>query len=170
MDIHIRTKVRYGRFHVGITEAHNCSFVSCIYPCSTDYSYVESAALRIGDDILEVGSFGQHFLNGVDAAIDEIEAAISGFPITHKVVGKKQVFTVDLGADGAIVLDSMKDIVSVQIIPGEQGWSPDGRMGSWFGDSAGLVGGLHNGNMMARNGTVLVDANAMGQEWQVRDR
>ena len=44
LDIHIRTKIRYG------------------------YSYIELAALKIGNDILEVSSWGEYSVNGVGKA------------------------------------------------------------------------------------------------------
>ena len=58
LDIDVRTTIRYG------------------------YSYVESAAVRIGDSILEVSSFGQYLLDGVSAA--KLPAVMAGlFTVEH---------------------------------------------------------------------------------------
>jgi hypothetical protein len=66
-----------------------------------------------------------------------------------------------LGGRERIKVKTYKDFVSVLI---EQGQSEN------FGDSVGLMGDFQKGRMIARDGeTVLDDANAYGQEWQVLD-
>jgi hypothetical protein len=58
-------------------------------------------------------------------------------------------------------IETYKNFVSVLI---EQGKSKN------FGDSVGLMGDYGEGRMLARDGeTILDDANAFGQEWQVLD-
>jgi hypothetical protein len=42
----------------------------------SDYSYIESCAIRIGDEVIEIGGWGEHLLNGVDDAI--MPSTISG--------------------------------------------------------------------------------------------
>jgi hypothetical protein len=125
-----------------------------------DMSYISSAALRIGTDILEVESQGVYYLNG------ELGAALpdnfGGFAFSHtELTDKQHVFEVHLGGRERIKIKTYKDFVSVLT---EQGKYKN------FGDSVGLTGDFGNGRMVARDGiTIIDDANAFGQEWQVLD-
>jgi hypothetical protein len=136
LDVHIRTKIRHG------------------------FSYIASAALRIGKDHLEVESQGVYWLNGVLSA--DLPDEFSGFTFSHtQPTDKQHVFEIYLGGRERIKVKTYKDFVSVLI---EQGGSKH------FGDSAGLMGDFRMGHMIARDGkTVIDDANVFGQEWQVLD-
>jgi hypothetical protein len=125
-----------------------------------DMAYISSAALRIGSDVLEVESQGVYYLNGVAGAA--LPAEFSGFVFSHtQPTDKQHVFEVYTEGRERIKLKTYKDFVSVLI---EQGGVKH------FGDSVGLMGDFGQGRMIARDGkTVLEDANAFGQEWQVRD-
>jgi hypothetical protein len=133
LDIHIRTKIR------------------------RDFSYVSSAVLRIGEDILEVASKGVYFLNGVASA--DLPSEFAGFAFSHtQPIEHQNVFDVHLFGQQHIILKTYKDFVAVTI---EQG------IKERFGDSVGLMG-HYDGNMLARDGTTVIeDPNAFGQEWQV---
>jgi hypothetical protein len=134
LDVHIRTKLR------------------------RDMSYISSAALRIGSDVLEVESQGVYYLNGVAGAA--LPAEFSGFAFSHtQPTDKQHVFEVHLGGNERILVKTYKDFVSVLVKEGEN---------KHFADSAGLMGDFRMGDMIARDGkTVIEDANAFGQEWQV---
>jgi hypothetical protein len=134
IDVHIRTKIR------------------------RDMSYISSAALRIGKDVLEVESQGVYWLNGVLNA--DLPDEFSGFAFSHtQPTDKQHVFEVSLGGSESIKLNTYKDFVSVLV---EQGTSEH------FHHSTGLMGDFTMGHMIARDGqTVIDDANAFGQEWQV---
>jgi hypothetical protein len=121
-------------------------------------SYISSAALRIGSDVLEVESQGVYYLNGVLSAV--LPAEFSGFAFSHtQPTNKQHVFEVYLGGRERIKLKTYKDFVSVLIEQGQK---------KHFGDSAGLMGDFTTGRMIGRDGkTVIDDANAFGQEWQV---
>jgi hypothetical protein len=136
LDVHIRTKLR------------------------RDMSYISSATLRIGTDVLEVGSQGVYYLNGVVGA--ELPDEFSGFAFSHsQPTDKQHEFEVYLGGRERVKVKTYKDFVSILI---EQGQS------KYFGDSVGLMGDFGEGRMLARDGqTILEDANAFGQEWQVLD-
>ncbi len=136
LDVHIRTTIR------------------------RDMSYISSAALRIGSDVLEVESQGVYYLNGVLSAA--LPAKFSGFAFSHtQPTDKQHVFEVYLGGRERIKLKTYKDFVSVLV---EQGNFKH------LGCSIGLMGDFDNGNMLARDGTtVLEDPIAFGQEWQVLD-
>jgi hypothetical protein len=134
VDLHIRTQLR------------------------RDMSYITSAALRIGTDVLEVASKGVYYLNGVEGS--EMPNTISGFPISHTQPNEnRHIFDVDLGENEHINIKTFKDFVSVMV---------DGALREDFEDSVGLMGAFDRGRMLARDGnTVLDDPNAFGQEWQV---
>jgi cysteine-rich repeat protein len=148
LDVHIRTKLR------------------------RDMSYISSATIRIGRDVLEVESQGIYHLNGVLGA--ELPDEFSGFAFSHtKPTDKQHVFTVHLGVEERInaktykhmgveeriTVKTYKNFVSILIENGQ---------GKNFGDSVGLMGDFGKGRMLARDGqTILDDANAFGQEWQV---
>jgi hypothetical protein len=125
-----------------------------------EMSYISSAALRIGTDVLEVESKGVYYKNGVLGPA--MPNKISGFPVAHTQPNENQhAFNVDLGDGESINIKTYKDFVSVMV---------DGAQSKDFGDSVGLMGALERGLMLARDGnTVLADHNAFGQEWQVLD-
>ena len=141
LDIHIRTKIRYS------------------------YSYIESAALSIGDDILEVTSFGEYALNGIGAAdlTASDNAKLAGYPIYYtRPTEKHHVFDIVIGPHQNITLYTFKDLVSVKITEGTK---------DHFGNSVGLMGSF-SGDLLSRDGVIMSvdsdsDANAFGQEWQV---
>jgi hypothetical protein len=136
LDVHIRTHIR------------------------RDMSYISSATLRIGTDILEVESNGVYYLNGVAGA--ELPNEFSGFTFSHThPTDAQHVFEVQLGGRECIKVKTYKDFVSVLI---EQGHNEH------FGKSVGLMGNFGMGQMVARDGkTIIEDANVFGQEWQVLD-
>jgi hypothetical protein len=134
MDVHIRTQIRNGM------------------------SFISSAALRIGTDVLEVASQGVYYLNGVAGA--DLPAEFSGLAFSHtEPTNKQHVFDVHIGGREHIKIKTYKDFVSVLVEMGHK---------KHFGDSVGLMGDFEMGQMIARDGnTVLNDWNAFGQEWQV---
>ncbi|CAB9514053.1 Peroxidase, family 2 [Seminavis robusta] len=153
LDIHVRTTGRYG------------------------YSYIESAAIRIGDDTLQVSSWGEYAVNGVHGARNTTAKLRQGrkqqqqqqqilllggqYPIYHKVTSPKtHVFDVMLGKGQNITFKILKDMVTIQI---RHATVED------FGEVMGVLGDFH-GSMLARDGVTDFsgDINAMGQEWQVR--
>lgn len=132
MDVHIRTK------HI------------------RDMSYVVAAAVRIGDDILEVQS-DQYFVNGDKNA--PLPATLGGFKVTHKQVNDhQQTFMIRIRQQ-TMVIKTWKQFVSVKV---EHATVED------FGASVGLMGSFGTGHMLSRSGSFLGDANEFGQEWQVR--
>jgi hypothetical protein len=135
-DVHIRTQLRNGM------------------------SFISSAALRIGTDVLEVGSQGVYYLNGIAGA--DLPAEFSGLAFSHtQPTDKQHVFDVHIGGLQHIKVKTYKDFVSVLVEKGDK---------NHFGDSVGLMGDFEMGQMIARDGnTVLNDWNAFGQEWQVRE-
>ena len=123
------------------------------------YSYIESAAVKIGDDVLEVSSFGTYALNGVESAW--MPGTLSGYEVQYYNPSKNvHVFQIIIQDDEKIVLRSFKDLVSVMI----EKASPAN-----FGSSVGLMGKFPDGTKVGRDGvTVFDNMNEFGQEWMVQ--
>ena len=138
LDIHVRTTIR-------------------MYYC-----YIESAVVRIGEDVLEVSSWGTHLYNGVENA-DLEGAELASFPIRRYYVPKHNDelihYEIFVGDGQIILLKAFKDFVGVKI---ENAFANDYR------DSSGLLGDFLTGKRLARDGkTEIVDEVEFGLEWQV---
>ena len=133
MDIHIRTKIRY------------------------EYSHIEAAVIRIGEETFEIGGWGDYILNGIQGA--QMPNMISDYSIVHESVNEKvHKYSIMVSEDQRIVLKNFKDMVSISIV---------GPRGEDYEESFGLLGD-HQGRMVARDGqTIIEDFNEFGQEWQV---
>jgi hypothetical protein len=139
LDVHIRTHMR------------------------RDMSYISSAVLRIGIDVIEVESGGVYYFNGVPSVAGaDLPSKFSGFEFLHtQPTDTQHVFDVHLVGRERIKIKTYKDFVSVLFEQSE---------GKHFTKSVGLMGDFETGHMIARDGkTVMTDANAFGQEWQVLD-
>jgi hypothetical protein len=133
-----------------------------------EWSYVEAASLRIGDDVLEVTG-GKDSMNKVrfNGAIHEFEKRnktvldISGYPVVFtKTSDKSQKIEVHLGDNEKISFSTWNSFVSVKV------QNPSEEV---FGSSVGLMGSFPSGKMVARdNKTILNDVNEFGNEWQVK--
>lgn len=138
LDVHIRTKHRH------------------------HFSFITSAAVRIGDEVFEVTDRKDdpHYLNGVANA--ELPNKLSGYKITHKQDNAKQhTYHIVVGGRENIVIRVLKDFVTVTIKHGEF---------KDFDGAVGLMGAYPSGAWVGRDGkTIFTDANAFGQEWQVLD-
>jgi len=136
------------------------------------WSYISSAAIRIGDDILEiVGGRGEtiFWINGaLGENIDisdssdgtKLTSTLSGYPIIFKQLNKKQrEFVVELGKGDKIVFTTWNAFVGVHIKKANK---------EHFQKSVGLMGSFPEGLKLARDNTSVIDElDAFGQEWQV---
>jgi hypothetical protein len=134
LDVHIRTKMR------------------------RDMSYISGATVRLGADLLEVGSKGIYYFNGVAGA--DLPREFGGFEFLHtQPTDKQHVFEVHFGNRERMKVKTYKDFVSVLF---EQAGPKH------FGKSVGLMGDFGMGHMLSRDGkSIIDDANDFGQEWQV---
>ena len=113
----------------------------------------------IGEDILEVASWGDYTLNGISAA--EMPNMLSAHPVSYTFSNsnKEHAFEVDLSGDSKIVIKSFKDMLSVKFLEATT---------SHYENSLGLMGTFPSGTKVARDGKiVLEDPNDFAQEWQV---
>lgn len=123
-------------------------------------TFAESAAIRIGNDILEVASWGQYMLNGISNA--ELPNAVGSFQVEHSKLNEKQhLFKIQLNGGESVEVKTFKDWVSVMV---------GGVTKKNFQTSTGLMGEFETGRMLARdNSTIVEDPNEFGNEWQVLD-
>jgi len=140
MDIHIRTKF------------------------TKQWSYIESAVLRIGKETLEVtgGTDLEEYYWINKVANGNLDHGIAGFKTEYKKVNSKQrQFIVYLGLDkGKIILQTFKDFVRVDVEDGSR---------AVFRGSVGLMGVYGTGEKVGRDKTTVIpDTNAFGLEWQVQ--
>lgn len=124
------------------------------------FSYIQTAAIKIGDDVLEVSSHGNYRLNGVVDAI--MPNMLSDYLVTYAMHGKDDhVFDIQLGDSDHVYVKAHKELVNIKF---SNVHSHD------FEGSVGLMGQWQTGIHYARDGsTVIDDDDAFGQEWQVRD-
>jgi len=129
------------------------------------WSYIKNAAVRIGEDILEVeGSYeeqGRYWINWEYHG--ELET-LGGFPVT--MIGRdgaaKRKYEIDLSSKypgQKIVVSTYKEFVRIEFENGTE---------ESFGNTVGLLGDFNTGKTLARDGTtVLNDFVELGNEWQV---
>lgn len=137
LDIHVRTKIR------------------------SDFSYIEAAAIKIGDDVFELGGWGEYLINGVDAAKSDKPQELSSFPITHETIDEAtHIYHIFIGEHQSLEVKSYKDYVSVKF---------ENANSEEFGDSTGILGDFVSGKRFGRDGTTVIsDDIDYGMEWQVR--
>jgi hypothetical protein len=131
------------------------------------WSYIHTASIRIGGDILEIqGSPDKedresHYWFNFQYQADT--STVGGFPLSIKSNGAhKRFFEVDLSSKfpgQKIVLSAFREFVSVDF----KGATPES-----FGKTVGLLGDFNSGKTLARDGaTEMNDFNDLGNEWQV---
>lgn len=117
-----------------------------------DWSYISSAVVKIGKDILEVQSGGEHVWNGPAGE----KVSLGGYEMKHS----HPYFRIELGKSQSILIKNHK-MISVSV---------NNPRYETFGDSVGLFGDFRTGQKLARDGkTVIENPNDFGTEWQVRD-
>eukprot|EP00980_Cylindrotheca_fusiformis_P002567 scaffold609_cov130-Cylindrotheca_fusiformis.AAC.3 len=135
------------------------------------WSYIKNAAVRIGDDILEIEGTADSYLtdeNNYYWFNFEYQAeltTIGGFPVKYHlkdpVMGKRW-FEIDLSSKypgQKIVISSYKEFVKVDY---------QGATHASVGNAAGMLGNFLTGDFLARDGvTKMNDFTDYGNEWQV---
>jgi hypothetical protein len=135
------------------------------------WSYIKSAVIRIGDDILEVEGTAEQFLTEennrywINFKYQGKLTTLGGFPVTYHVKDKnqgKKWFEIDLSSkypNQKIVVSSFKEFVRVDI---------QNATTTAFGKTVGLLGDFKTGKTLARDGaTEFHDFADFGNEWQV---
>ena len=129
------------------------------------WSYIKTAAIRLGNDILEVeGSANSEDLEAhywMNLEYQGELKTLGGFPVT--VFGShKRRFEIDLSSmypNQKIVISTLKEFIRIDFQNGSE---------EAFGKTVGMLGDFHTGKTLARDGlTVLNDFTEFGNEWQV---
>ncbi|CAJ1946363.1 unnamed protein product [Cylindrotheca closterium] len=135
------------------------------------WSYIKSAAIQVGDDILEVQGSADtedigsaHFWYNLEYQ-GKMET-VGGFPVSVHIDNgprRKHIFEIDLSSKypgQKIMIDhTMKEFVKVDFV---------GPSIQAFGNTVGMLGDFKTGSKFARDQiTVIADFNELGNEWQV---
>jgi hypothetical protein len=135
------------------------------------WSYIRSAAIRIGDDILEIEGSADPVLTEannhywINFEYQGELKTLGGFPVKYHLQDtyqSKRWFEIDLSSKypgQKIVISTYKEFVRVDF----QNSSDES-----FGNSVGMLGDFRSGKTLGRDGvTELDDFSILGNEWQV---
>ena len=137
-------------------------------PFKMVYSYISDIAIQIGDDVLEIGSEGKHYINGVPQQIGATHP-VGGYPILSMMTKNgRHVFRVHLGLDREkqyhgqeLTIREYKDWITI----GVHHPSPED-----FADSIGLMGSYPQGTWLGRDGVTLhTEIDDFGSDWIVHE-
>ena len=144
-------------------------------PHGKSYSYISGAAIKVGDDVVEVQNDGSAIINGVNDLLDDdgdvdtpVAAAATrtfdGFRLSKSIKGKHDnIYVYDLSYDNGAAIQIRANlktgIVNVDL------------SGSYPEDMMGLLGSQHHSKLLARDGETDLTGmyNTFFNEWQVRD-
>ena len=136
------------------------------------WSYIQSVAIRIGNDVLEVqGSSDlqnptfEYYYNYEPQG--ELEGGMGGFPIKLSTIGHGismvHIYTIDLSSKypgQVITVETLKEFIKIDFN------QPSGEA---FGNTVGILGDFKTGQTFARDGTTVIDDfTKLGMEWQVK--
>lgn len=130
------------------------------------WSSIESAAIKIGDDVLEIKAGiknRQYWFNGGEAQSFKTSMnfpfTVGGFSGRYRYRNDRMIqYKLFLDRGQNITIRSVKDMLRVEL---EQADADD------FGTSFGLMGSFGDGELVGRDGTIFNDLDAFGNEWQV---
>lgn len=129
------------------------------------YSYIEAAALRVGDNTLELEN-EQFYMNGVKLAYTDLPMTIGPEGDYQYTVSLQtndnhvKEILVDLNGHSHILFKFYKHFLTFTL----SGAAED------FGDSVGLLGQYGTGDMYSRAGEPIQSFDAYGFEWQVNPK
>lgn len=131
----------------------------------TYFSYIETAALRVGEHVLNFHK-NHFYLNGVQLTPSDLPMTFGGdfkYTITSPAVEADkngrfyQYYMVDLHDKSTILFRFYKQYLTINM----SGNRAD------FGDSVGLLGQFETGAMLDRDGNEVDSFDHLGFEWQV---
>mmetsp|Transcript_4378 Transcript_4378/g.9033 ORF Transcript_4378/g.9033 Transcript_4378/m.9033 type:complete len:245 (-) Transcript_4378:148-882(-) len=137
-------------------------------PSSSSSSYMERAAVRVGEHVLEVLP-DKVYLNGVQYDPSESEQPLrftnGNYHYHYKLIKEEtkdtRVFRLDLGGWSAIEFSFYKQFLTV---------STTGTIHD-FGNAVGMLGNYHDGSMWSRSGEPFTQSfEKYAFEWQVDPR
>ena len=123
------------------------------------YSYIEVAAVRIGDDVVEVAN-GEVVINGLshmDGDLPTLFGSDNQYSISLKIENNKKHYTVTLGDNSNMVFRFWKHYMTFKI----NAHTHD------FDDANGILGAHPSGAMIGRAGELFAEFADFAFEWQV---
>mmetsp|Transcript_58514 Transcript_58514/g.143148 ORF Transcript_58514/g.143148 Transcript_58514/m.143148 type:complete len:460 (-) Transcript_58514:999-2378(-) len=134
------------------------------------WSAFASAAIKIGDDVLEVHGSNPAIINSKQHLIEDIKygaehaytTSVGGYSLTVQHLGPhSRHHIIHFGNGEKIFINNFKEFVDFEV---------ESPRSTEFAGSVGLLGSYNTGTKLARDGkTVIEDADEFGQEWQVHD-
>lgn len=137
----------------------------------SNWSFIKAAAIRIGQDILEVHSDGAYWINGKsDVDLITSHTELSGYLVTwttkyleYGVGHKATQFRISLGGHGHVDINVFKGIIDIKFVD---------VLYEDFGLSQGLMGTYDDGRLLSRDGSTEferdLNTDDFGKHWQVR--
>lgn len=131
------------------------------------FSSITSAALRVGDDVVEITPYHVHY-QGKSIKWEHLPLETANFRIPlprRRFYGKPRVKMQIFLNDRSVIrirrtmLEKSLDMLSITV---------DGAPED-FAHSHGLLGDYHTGEALGRDGRVITDWNEYGMEWQVQE-
>jgi len=127
------------------------------------WSYIETVAVRIGENTLEVMGGTEsisYWINGERMELANGRTALGDFAVEFdRISADKGRAAIDLGDGDAIIMTTYKHFVRVHL---------KAKNAAHFEGSAGLMGTYPDGKLMARNmTTIFQDTDDFSQEWQI---
>lgn len=130
------------------------------------WSYIKNAAIRIGDDTLEVegAAFPEDYVTNYWFNLEyqgKVDT-VGGFPVIRRQSPNKRTFEIDLGSKypgQKIVISTYKEFVRVDF---------NNETNDSYGNVVGLLGNFKTGKTLGRDSDKIIDDfSELGMEWQV---
>lgn len=128
------------------------------------WSYIESAAVKIGSDILEVAENGNLYLNGLAVQLKSTDEPLLFHDDDDYSVS---LHSNDKGASSYIVNLAGRAVIRIKATGRFHTVTMDALPSAMMG-STGLLGKYGSGDMMGRDGQIMADFVSFGFEWQVQ--
>jgi len=125
------------------------------------FSYISDAAIRIGDDVLEIGGGGKWLFNGQSLPSLASET-IGGYKMENTKTKKgRAVYKIFLDGKQEIDIREFKNWITVYVLhPADED----------FAGTVGLMGSYETGSWLSRDGQhTHHDVNEFGLDWQVHE-
>jgi len=130
------------------------------------YSFIESAAFQIDDNVLEFHGKEKLYMNGEE--VNKAPAFLGEYPIEHldssiicenRNCADAEINKIDFGKDGFAVVIMWKGHLNVNMYASDDG----------FSDGVGVLGLRKTPGMFDRHGTPMFNTTLYTEDWQVRD-
>eukprot|EP00977_Amphora_coffeiformis_P003274 scaffold609_cov170-Amphora_coffeaeformis.AAC.28 len=166
-DLILLKSLHFGQGHLKHVQDQGLSVHIRSAPYKVAFSYISEIAVQIGDNILEIGEMGEHYINGELQQIGATQP-VAGYPVGSKLTKNgRYIYRVHLG-DGREKRYHGQEL----LIREYKGWITIGvhhPNPEDFSDSIGLMGSFPLGTWLGRDGvTIHKDIHEFGSDWIVQ--